>query len=903
MKKTFVLISIVILLFSIINTPLFLQQVEATNGEVYINETENNISIGNDFIELTFDKTYHGGFDALIDKKTGIDLRPDKQPIPTLYLMFFHNGTASEGALQWQAYNTEYITETESTYAKITIINSNLKGYDIHTTTSIIIYEHNPYVEMQLSIENNEEFIIETLLFPIIWGLGQIGTDSSDDTLFYPDGDGRLLHDPLSHLDNLYIAGDLYPGTLSLQLLCHYDKEETGLYFASYDMEGNPKKINYGPMEWDGTNHLATSFELFFPEQLGNDFSMNYDIIIGTFHGDWYEAARIYKQWAETTPFTSKGKIAEGKDIPEWFLNTSIIQLLNIPEPGNEVYSLDEIVQITNQYAENTGIDTTVLIIGWEKNGAWIGPNYYPPIEGNHAFQNAMNALKNNGNHGFIYNSGTVWRITRDDIGYADYDYFNSTGLPWAALTKEGIPLFDPFYATLGWHCARMDPMTDFWHNQVVENALEAAKLGVDILQIDEFPIGAIYPCYNTSHGHPVGYSKEISNAYCAILEDIRTQCRNINSDFIISIEEPCEYYIPYIDTYVSRDNAPESLLYGSIVETYGDAIEFIPFFSYVYHEYVTAFGEGMRIDNEYATYFYNQMARSLARMFASGEIMKVGGSPMDTWNMDLFELFERTATATTTYASDYLIQGEPVMPPEITVPSKKIEWYNILSECLGKPIYEPVVIHSAWRSDIGNKGYIFTNWDTSSHEFTVTLYDEEESYKTYAVAVTRNGDKTYKYTNITLPKTVTLLLEQNDVILLELVKSIDTYPPNTPSIQGPATGKINTELIYTITTTDLDDDAIYYYIDWGDESDSRWNGPFNSGENVTENHIWTNQGNYEIKVKAKDINGAESDWTTLEVSMPKNKAYINTPFMQFLHNFFERYPNAFPILRQILLQ
>jgi len=51
----------------------------------------------------------------------------------------------------------------------------------------------------------------------------------------------------------------------------------------------------------------------------------------------------------------------------------------------------------------------------------------------------------------------------------------------------------------------------------------------------------------------------------------------------------------------------------------------------------------------------------------------------------------------------------------------------------------------------------------------------------------------------------------------------------------------------------------------------------------------------YELKVKAIDEHGAESDWATLEVSMPKNKA-IN-PFLLFL----ERLIYRFPILVQIL--
>jgi len=52
------------------------------------------------------------------------------------------------------------------------------------------------------------------------------------------------------------------------------------------------------------------------------------------------------------------------------------------------------------------------------------------------------------------------------------------------------------------------------------------------------------------------------------------------------------------------------------------------------------------------------------------------------------------------------------------------------------------------------------------------------------------------------------------------------------------------------------------------------------------------------IGVKAKDIENAESNWVTFEVSMPKNKLQFNL-FFWFLEKLFER----FPMLEQIFLK
>ncbi|RLF59478.1 MAG: hypothetical protein DRN27_02480 [Thermoplasmata archaeon] len=893
-RKNFgiVLFAVIVLLIS--SNVVNLKVSGTINQTTYIIEDESYIIIGNDFVELVLDKSEHGGIYSFIDKQTGIDFRPDKGSMATTFLFWLNTGSKLEGMLNWQAASTEYQLITESDYSTVAIVNSNINGYNVHTRTTITIHNEDKFVEMRLSIENNENFVIKNISFPVIWGLGQIGSDSSDDTLFYPSGDGILLHDPLSEIENLIVAGGNYPGTLSMQLLCHFDKDETGLYFAAYDTNGNPKKINYGPMEWGGINHLATSFEFYISESVGNDFTMDYDIIVGSFQGDWYEAASIYKEWAETTPFVSGGKINQTKDIPDWFDDTSIIQFVNRDNPATEIFSLMDIVDITKEYSTLSELDTTVLIIGWEQNGAWVGPYYYPPVEGEQAFQNAMGDLKQDGNHGFTYISGTVWRITRGDIGYADHELFNSIGLPWVALKIDQTPLFDMGYESLGWHSGRMCPMTDFWHEMIVYNALESVRLGCDVVQIDEFPIGAIFPCYNASHGHPVGYSNEISNAYRSMLEEIRVQGRMLNSDFIMSTEEPCEFYLPYLDTYVSRDCAPEGLLFMDIVNKYGDKIEFIPFFSFVYHEYITSFGEGIGLDEGYSANFYNQMARALGKMFVTGEIIKVGGTPTYTLDMDLFELFDRTATAATTYAKEYVIYGEPIAPPEIDVPIKKIDWYNAIQGEFGIPIHEPAVFNSAWRKDDGTKGFVFINWYTSNVDFNVKIQDDELSDGFYGLAMIKNGERTIINTKTTLPKTLSLSLDQNDIVIIEIIESIETNPPSITTLDGPANGDINVEHTYTISINDPDEDMVYLFIDWGDNSNTGWLGPYNSDEEISVSHIWTSQKDYIIKAQAKDEHDVVSEWVNLEVNMPRTFDPFNL-ILKFFLFFFPNLPNIFP--------
>jgi len=122
--------------------------------------------------------------------------------------------------------------------------------------------------------------------------------------------------------------------------------------------------------------------------------------------------------------------------------------------------------------------------------------------------------------------------------------------------------------------------------------------------------------------------------------------------------------------------------------------------------------------------------------------------------------------------------------------------------------------------------------------------------------------------------------------------------PPETPSITGDLEGKNGKEYDYTFVTTDPNGNNVFYYIDWNDSMIEEWIGPYGSGEEVKVNHTWEEKGTYVIKAKAKDIFDAESEWNSLEVTMPKNKLYIfKFPLLNWLFN---RFPHAFPILRYI---
>jgi len=126
--------------------------------------------------------------------------------------------------------------------------------------------------------------------------------------------------------------------------------------------------------------------------------------------------------------------------------------------------------------------------------------------------------------------------------------------------------------------------------------------------------------------------------------------------------------------------------------------------------------------------------------------------------------------------------------------------------------------------------------------------------------------------------------------------ESLAPEKPDAP--EGSASGKINEEYTYTSFTTDPDEDELYYLFDWGNGEYSGWIGPYNSGQTSEASYAWTEKGDYEIKVKAKDDHGVQSEWSDpFPISMPKTKQLSRPLFFDF----FERFPLFFPTLKNLL--
>jgi len=119
--------------------------------------------------------------------------------------------------------------------------------------------------------------------------------------------------------------------------------------------------------------------------------------------------------------------------------------------------------------------------------------------------------------------------------------------------------------------------------------------------------------------------------------------------------------------------------------------------------------------------------------------------------------------------------------------------------------------------------------------------------------------------------------------------------PPESPTITGETQGHYGESYDYTFVSNDPENQDIRYYIDWGDGSYEDWIGPYSSGQEITVSHTWDEENTYTIRAKAKDTLDVESQWGTLEVTMPINQ--------QNQFPLLELFRERFPLLYQLSIR
>jgi hypothetical protein len=382
------------------------------------------------------------------------------------------------------------------------------------------------------------------------------------------------------------------PGSLAAAFGCYYDAQG-GLYTAAYDSLGYRKSLV--------VTRRKDALELgwYHPCFAHAGFTLAYDVVLGGFKSpergrdtDWRDAADLYKAWAVKQPWCAR-RFAERDDVPAWLKQgPAMVRFTRawLAEKG-------EIERWFREYWQRAVPQQTPLIVaywGWEKNGKWVGPEYFPAYPSDERFRQLVEYGRARGAHTFLWPSGYNYSLgyARRPDGTFQWDgraEFEATARPYVTIDRQGREMIRDCTWLRGGQQARMcpgAPWTIAWLNRAAE---DCCRHGAELIQIDQV-VGAGFPvCYSSKHGHPVGPGPWATEVFHRQLQSMARACRAIEPDAVLGFEEPNERFIQQLGIQDYRD-----------CDLLWKGLEPASVYSYLYHEYLPTLFQSNRSQTGY---------------------------------------------------------------------------------------------------------------------------------------------------------------------------------------------------------------------------------------------------------------------------------------------------------------
>jgi len=664
------------------------------------------ITLENDRLRLVFDKGAKGNLSAIVDKQSGQNFLLASAVARQLYSI----ASAGEDGKEQQLNNNaaaDVRFQLQQTPGEVRLVEtfSNHAGRQLTATVSVTLRADSPLSFWRIEVQNGAQLLLKSVTFPALDAPLRLGAEGKGDAIALPVCDGYLIEEPAKTMPTRgwgSSRADNYPGGMSAQLMTYYG-ERAGLYLATHDAAGHPKRFGVARRE----NDLLLSYTHLFPQEKGKGWAMPYDFALGTFQGDWHDAADIYKQWA-VKQFWCARIIPQRDDIPAWIKQAPVFHTVLVrgrdrqKRPINDAPNLPAHI---HRFAEGLNSPQCAVLLDWEKNGPWVAPHYFPPVGGADLFRKTTGEIQAQGNQTMVYLSGLKWTLKKhfkEVIGYDDTARFEKEGARWAVAGPDGKPAIigKPDQAVGQGLSADLCQGTAYTKDLLTKAALECVTLGVTSVQLDQIVGFGTRPCYSKEHGHPVGYGVWQYEHLRDLFARVRSECRKKNPQFALSLEEPAELAIPLLDIYDAREFKQAS--WPRAVGVRG-----VPIFTYLYHEFAPGFGGEPSVGPGHANAMDHAMNIVCGK--TPGMAMWGGLFGPDEFHPNQLRMLKAHINLLHGPARDYLLLGRMIHPLRFDAPRMTVT-IGDAHKHTSSPFELSTVLHSGWALPNGNRGYVFVN-------------------------------------------------------------------------------------------------------------------------------------------------------------------------------------------------
>jgi hypothetical protein len=180
------------------------------------------------------------------------------------------------------------------------------------------------------------------------------------------------------------------------------------------------------------------------------------------------------------------------------------------------------------------------------------------------------------------------------------------------------------------------------------------------------------------------------------------------------------------------------------------------------------------------------------------------------------------------------------------------------------------ILCGNIWKPETGNNGFILKT-DNNGIRLWQKKTDTTGSDSLGFNEIIASNDDTY----VVVSSLYSYTSGKTVIFVSKYDRFNNNRPDNPDGPYGNTSGQ--TYVFYDYSTSSIDPDVhnVSFYFDWGDGT-GNWSDYVSSGNMVNFSHSWSDRGSYSIMVKSMDEYGAESDYSILNIQMPKNKPSIN---------------------------
>ena len=411
----------------------------------------------------------------------------------------------------------------------------HLAGMNLDVEVTVTASPGDRFSRWNIALHNESNLLITDVQFPFIVLPYNLGGRAGSEELVYPFGSGTLLKAPKPeqlapddpHTWQLNPAnGDIfhYPGITFAQFMAYYD-DQAGLFISSQDAEGYVKLIkptHHHPGIRLGYAHIGDWYGK-------TDRKLEYEIVLGSFTGNWYDAAELYRTWALEQPWT-RTPLHRRQDIPAWLLDSPPHIICRIQgeldagpaQPNQDFLPYPKMIPLLEKVSRSIDAPLVPVIMSWERPGPWIYPDCFPPAGGSDSLRQFCELARQRGWHIGTFCNGTRWVTGHRWSGYDGTDYYlenggeacicrTPTGSPWKELWDE---TWRPSYPC----CLGVDQT-----RRIASNFVQTIiDLGLDWIQFLDQNCGcATFPCFaGERHGHDLTPGKWMTEKMRLLIDE-----------------------------------------------------------------------------------------------------------------------------------------------------------------------------------------------------------------------------------------------------------------------------------------------------------------------------------------------------------------------------------------------